>query len=470
MAADGSGQTRVLAALGDGVDYSLPAWSPDGTRIAYTAWTNEGGVRQNIQQPRPERGDLDDERGRLGSRLVVGERGCRDPGLDPGVVARRPVDRLHHQPAIGSGRRAAGPQQNLGAGPDRPAQHLARRIRSGSSGRTARRAGALSPEGTDAINPVWSPDGGVDRVRRSRRDERHGHPDRRRSLRPGSATARGVAEDPAANDWGATLVARRLARPVRLEPDRQRRDLEGRCRAGATPVQLTDDGAADWVPAYSPDGSRIAFVSERSGEPEIWSMAPDGSDAINLTNHPRHLDGQWSVSWSPDGTRIAYGSGRFQDARASGWVVEDFAAAQAILFGIALAILALLLLALGAPLGAFTLALTIVVAAGAIDHGSVAVHPCGDRRRAARRWARQVRRGSGGVRASPRRPCPALTLLGDRPHDRRIRHPGVVADAPPRRRARVRGDRVGDRRGSRPACCRRRRPRRRWHQPEIAQG
>ena len=45
--------------------------------------------------------------------------------------------------------------------------------------------------------------------------------------------------------------------------------------------------------------------------------------------------------------------------------VEDFAAAQAIIFGIALAILALLLMALGAPLGSFTVALAIVVASGA---------------------------------------------------------------------------------------------------------
>jgi hypothetical protein len=72
------------------------------------------------------------------------------------------------------------------------------------------------------------------------------------------------------------------------------------------------------------------------------------------------------VSWSPDGSRIAYASASFQDARLSGWVLDDFAAAQAIIFGIALAILALLLLALGAPLGSFALALTIVVAAGAV--------------------------------------------------------------------------------------------------------
>ena len=49
MDADGSAQTRLLPATGDGVDYSLPAWSPDGTRLAYTTWSNKGGTPQNTR-------------------------------------------------------------------------------------------------------------------------------------------------------------------------------------------------------------------------------------------------------------------------------------------------------------------------------------------------------------------------------------------------------------------------------------
>src|SRR6185295_11601571 len=49
MSADGSDQSRLLAAYGDGIDYSLPVWSPDGRRIAFTRWSNTGGVAQNIR-------------------------------------------------------------------------------------------------------------------------------------------------------------------------------------------------------------------------------------------------------------------------------------------------------------------------------------------------------------------------------------------------------------------------------------
>jgi hypothetical protein len=90
-------------------------------------------------------------------------------------------------------------------------------------------------------------------------------------------------------------------------------------------------------------------------------MAADGGDARNLTNHPWHFDGTWSVSWAPDGSRIAYAVGAFQDPAGSGWVREDLAAAQSILFGLALSVVALLLVALGAPLGSFTVALLIIV-------------------------------------------------------------------------------------------------------------
>ena len=60
----------------------------------------------------------------------------------------------------------------------------------------------------------------------------------------------------------------------------------------------------DTDPSWSPDGSRIAFVSYRDGNrPEIYVMNRDGSGQIRLTDNPA-ID--HSPSWSPDGSRIAF--------------------------------------------------------------------------------------------------------------------------------------------------------------------
>ena len=45
-------------------------------------------------------------------------------------------------------------------------------------------------------------------------------------------------------------------------------------------------GNFDAAPAWSPDGSRIAFMSNRDGNPDIYTMNPDGSDAKQLTKNP----------------------------------------------------------------------------------------------------------------------------------------------------------------------------------------
>ena len=116
------------------------------------------------------------------------------------------------------------------------------------------------------ITPVWSPDGAIDRLH---------------------------------------VVSQRLPRHLRLD------DLSGH------------DGDADqgrsgqnWLPMFSPDGTRLAFTSNRDGNPELYIMNVDGSNIRRLTNHPA-ID--TTPTWSPTGTQIAFTSDR--GGAPSIWVV-----------------------------------------------------------------------------------------------------------------------------------------------------
>lgn len=55
---------------------------------------------------------------------------------------------------------------------------------------------------------------------------------------------------------------------------------------GSDKQQLTTDPAGDYESSVSPDGTRILFTSNRSGDDDVWIMNIDGSDQRNLTNHP----------------------------------------------------------------------------------------------------------------------------------------------------------------------------------------
>jgi Tol biopolymer transport system component len=60
--------------------------------------------------------------------------------------------------------------------------------------------------------------------------------------------------------------------------------------------QLTDNRAQDQLPTWSPDGTKIAFTSERDGNPEIYVMKADGSSQTNLS---RNAADDESPSWIP---------------------------------------------------------------------------------------------------------------------------------------------------------------------------
>jgi hypothetical protein len=74
---------------------------------------------------------------------------------------------------------------------------------------------------------------------------------------------------------------------------------------GSGQMKVTSDPAADFEPAWSPDGSRIAFTSMRDGINQVYVMNADGTGQTNLTNSGLH---DLQPSWSPDGSKIAFAS------------------------------------------------------------------------------------------------------------------------------------------------------------------
>ena len=75
---------------------------------------------------------------------------------------------------------------------------------------------------------------------------------------------------------------------------------------GPTRNLTHSSGAHDKWPRWSPDGSRIAFISDKSGEEEVWVVAQDGSSPPEqLTSGGKAM--RYTPEWAPDGKRIAFG-------------------------------------------------------------------------------------------------------------------------------------------------------------------
>ena len=97
-------------------------------------------------------------------------------------------------------------------------------------------------------------------------------------------------------------------RPARLVYEVESRDM-ALWRGDRTALPLKAElfpGSTWWedFPAFSPDGQRVAFVSNRTGYNEVWVAQADGTSPTQVTF--RNQSGTSGTSWSPDGTRLAF--------------------------------------------------------------------------------------------------------------------------------------------------------------------
>ncbi len=110
-------------------------------------------------------------------------------------------------------------------------------------------------------------------------------------------TPTSYVSSPALSPDGAQVVFSARARG-RVDSDVFVSELDGRGRR-----QLTNHSSIDTSPAWSPTARQIAFVSDRSGTPQVWMMDVDGSNIRRLVDRGGHCD---SPSWSPDGSYVLY--------------------------------------------------------------------------------------------------------------------------------------------------------------------
>jgi TolB protein len=241
MNGDGSDAVQLTSSPEDApVSYSQPAWSPDGSKLAFVA-TDDSGA---------------------GSVYVSGA-----DGKNARKVADGGADPVWSPDGM----------QIAFAGDDGDNTAI---FVVPSAGGTARQlctaAGFLS-------EPAWSPDGKQLAYRREAVDNESD------SIVIASAAGCAAAGTTGADDstpsfaWNSALAFAR-------SDDNGDQDIFVRLHGGSARDVAPNPDANDFSPRFSPDGNKIVFVSDRDGNAEIYVMNADGSGQANLTNDPPATD------------------------------------------------------------------------------------------------------------------------------------------------------------------------------------
>jgi Tol biopolymer transport system component/streptogramin lyase len=86
---------------------------------------------------------------------------------------------------------------------------------------------------------------------------------------------------------------------------------------GSDQINLTNNPSQDRAPAWSPDGTKIVFSSDRYGAEDVFLMNADGSHQTRLTNHPAD---DFTPNWSPDGKQVIFAT--LRDGNAEIYVMK----------------------------------------------------------------------------------------------------------------------------------------------------
>jgi len=100
---------------------------------------------------------------------------------------------------------------------------------------------------------------------------------------------------------------------IDIEKDEYRSTIHVAPAEGGAPVEFTRGPTRDSAPRWSPDGTQLAFLSDRAGdERQLYVMSVRGGEPRKLTSLSGHAG---APSWSPDGTKIAFSSRIWSEPR-----------------------------------------------------------------------------------------------------------------------------------------------------------